>query len=72
MGAADNLRDLDALAAVFVAREGRLLGALAAQMSRVSGGPAVFEIWMKRESDLVQARDPRAPAALSNQRAPAA
>lgn len=43
-----------ALRAVFVAREGRLLGALAAKMRGISG-EAVFDTWMKRESDLVQA-----------------
>ena len=48
------MRDLEALRAVFVAREGRLLGALAAKMAGAKGGEAVFEVWMKRESDLVQ------------------
>ncbi|EIE22640.1 acyl-CoA oxidase [Coccomyxa subellipsoidea C-169] len=48
------LRDVNALRGVFVAREGRLLGALAAKMRGVSG-EAVFDTWMKRESDLVQA-----------------
>ena len=52
--AAGGLRDLEALRAVFVAREGRLLGALAAKMAGAKGGEAVFEVWMKRESDLVQ------------------
>ena len=51
-----NLRDLGALARVFVAREGRLLGALAGKMAGAQGGPAVFEVWMKQQSDLVQAR----------------
>lgn len=49
-----DLRNLAALRGVFEAREGRLLGALAARMAGVSG-EAVFETWMKRESDLVQA-----------------
>ena len=49
------LRDLQALLAVFVAREGRLLGALAGKMAKVKGGEEVFETWMKGESDLVQA-----------------
>lgn len=53
-----NLRDLGALARVFVAREGRLLGALAGKMAGAQGGPAVFEVWMKQQSDLVQARRP--------------
>jgi hypothetical protein len=52
--AGGQLRDMAALRAVFVAREGRLLGALAAKMRGVSG-EAVFDTWMKRESDLVQA-----------------
>jgi acyl-CoA oxidase len=52
--AGNQLRDLRALRAVFVAREGRLLGQLAAKM-RGASGEAVFETWMKRESDLVQA-----------------
>lgn len=52
--AVGGLRDLEALRAVFVAREGRLLGALAAKMAGAKGGEAVFEVWMKRESDLVQ------------------
>ena len=55
-GAEGNLRDLGALARVFVAREGRLLGALAGKMAGAHGGPAVFEVWMKQQSDLVQAR----------------
>ena len=41
---------------MFVAREGRLLGALAGKMAGAQGGPAVFEVWMKQQSDLVQAR----------------
>ncbi len=49
------LRDLGALRGVFEAREGRLLGALAARMAGVKGGEEVFETWMKGESDLVQA-----------------
>lgn len=48
------LRDVAALRGVFDAREGRLLAALAAKMRGVSG-EAVFDTWMKRESDLVQA-----------------
>ena len=48
------LRDVAALRGVFEAREGWLLGALAAKMRGVSG-EAVFDTWMKRESDLVQA-----------------
>ncbi|KAK9845389.1 hypothetical protein WJX81_005334 [Elliptochloris bilobata] len=50
-----SLRDLSALAEVFLAREGRLLGALATKMAGAQGGPAVFEVWMKQQSDLVQA-----------------
>ena len=63
-----NLRDLGALARVFVAREGRLLGALAGKMAGAQGGPAVFEVWMKQQSDLVQARAAalRATAAASS------
>ena len=53
-GAEGTLRDLGALARVFVAREGRLLGALAGKMAGAHGGPAVFEVWMKQQSDLVQ------------------
>ena len=41
---------------MFVAREGRLLSALAGKMAGAQGGPAVFEVWMKQQSDLVQAR----------------
>ncbi len=52
--AGGQLRDVNALRGVFVAREGRLLGALAAKMRGISG-EAVFDTWMKRESDLVQA-----------------
>ncbi|CAL5220325.1 g2316 [Coccomyxa viridis] len=48
------LRDLQALRGVFVAREGRLLGQLAAAMKGVPS-EAVFDTWMKRQSDLVQA-----------------
>lgn len=51
-----DLRDLGALARVFVAREGRLLGALAGKMAGAQGGRAVFEVWMKQQSDLVQVR----------------
>jgi acyl-CoA oxidase len=40
---------------VFVAREGRLTGRLAQRLAGVGGGEDMFETWMKRESDLVQA-----------------
>ncbi len=49
------LRELPALAGVFVAREGRLTGRLAQRLAGVGGGEDMFETWMKRESDLVQA-----------------
>ena len=42
------------LRGVFVAREGRLLGQLAGAMKGVPSED-VFDTWMKRESDLVQA-----------------
>ena len=48
------LSDLDALAAMFTAREGVLLGELTAAMAGARGGPAVFEEWMLRQSDRVQ------------------
>lgn len=53
--AGGQLRSLEALRGVFVAREGRLLGTLAGKMRGVNGGEQVFDTWMKRESDLVQA-----------------
>ena len=53
--AGGQLRELPALAGVFVAREGRLLGRLAQRLAGVGGGEDMFETWMKRESDLVQA-----------------
>ena len=52
--AGSQLRDLQALRGVFVAREGRLLGQLAAAMKGVPS-EGVFDTWMKRQSDLVQA-----------------
>ncbi len=54
MHAGSQLRDLQALRGVFVAREGRLLGQLAAAMKGVPS-EGVFDTWMKRQSDLVQA-----------------
>lgn len=48
-----DLTDLKGLHHVFVAREGRLLGQLAEAM-RVNKAD-MFDTWMKRESDLVQA-----------------
>ena len=40
---------------LFVAREGRLLRQLLQAMSAAGRGEAMFETWMKQESDLVQA-----------------
>ena len=54
MHAGGQLRDLQALRGVFVAREGRQLGQLAAAMKGVPS-EGVFDTWMKRQSDLVQA-----------------
>lgn len=45
---------METLRAVAVAREGRLLGQLAAAMA-AAGAAATFEVWMKQQSDLVQA-----------------
>ena len=45
---------MQALRGVFVAREGRLLGQLARAMKGVPS-EEVFDTWMKRQSDLVQA-----------------
>lgn len=39
---------------MFVAREGRLLSQLAAAMA-AAGKAATFEVWMKQQSDVVQA-----------------
>lgn len=52
--ALSSLRDLDALSAVFTAREGRLLASLIAAM-RGASGEQVFEVWMRQQSDVVQA-----------------
>ena len=48
---------------MFVAREGRLLAALAAKMAGARG-EAVFEVWMKRESDLVRCGPARCVSVL--------
>jgi acyl-CoA oxidase len=53
-----DLASLDALRAAFAAREGALAAALATKMDaakRAGGGDAVFDAWMLRESDAVQA-----------------
>ncbi len=46
-------RELEVLHAVFVAKEGRLLGQLGAAMADKSLD--TFDTWMKQQSDLVQA-----------------
>ncbi|KAK9806580.1 hypothetical protein WJX73_004625 [Symbiochloris irregularis] len=48
-------RDLSALQAIFVAREGRRLSVLMQAMASAKGGEAVFERWMLQQSDAVQA-----------------
>ncbi|KAL4447754.1 hypothetical protein ABPG75_004973 [Micractinium tetrahymenae] len=50
----DNIRSLEVLQALFVAREGRLLGELLAAMKPARTGEQVFEVWMRQQSDLVQ------------------
>ena len=52
--AGSELRSLGPLRGVFVAQEGRLLGQLAQAMQGVPHED-VFDTWMKRQSDLVQA-----------------
>eukprot|EP00803_Ostreobium_quekettii_P004024 evm.model.scf_590.4 EVM.evm.TU.scf_590.4 scf_590:26976-29367(+) len=47
--------DRSLLLRLFAVREGKLLAELQAKMSLAKGGADVFEIWMKEESDLVQA-----------------
>ncbi len=49
------LRDLPTLQRLFTAREGRLLLQLTQRMRGLGSGEEVFEVWMKQESDLVQA-----------------
>ncbi|KAK9829677.1 hypothetical protein WJX72_007299 [[Myrmecia] bisecta] len=50
----NQLRDFEVLRRIYVAREGRLLGQLAAKMQG-AGKDDTFDVWMKEESDLVQA-----------------
>lgn len=50
-----SLNSLDALLELFIARDGRRLGRLLATMAAVRGGAELFEVWMRRESDAVQA-----------------
>ena len=47
------LREPRELQRIYVAREGRLLGQLAQRMQG-AGHEGTFDVWMKRESDLVQ------------------
>ena len=49
-------RDLRALQRLFEAQDGRRLGQLVRGMSGLKGGEAVFEAWMKQQSDTVQVR----------------
>lgn len=49
------LLDLPTLQALFTAREGRLLTQLTRRMAGLRGGDEVYDVWMKAESDLVQA-----------------
>lgn len=55
VGSAAALRDLPTLQALFTAREGRLLTQLTRRMAGLRGGKEVYDVWMKAESDLVQA-----------------
>ncbi len=50
-----DLRSKAALQALYIAREGRLLGKLAQSMQSAGPGPEGFDNWMLRQSDLVQA-----------------
>ncbi|KAK9840200.1 hypothetical protein WJX74_005380 [Apatococcus lobatus] len=52
--ASPSLTSLASLRDIFIAREGRLLAQLGRKMAGARG-EAVFETWMRRESDLVQA-----------------
>lgn len=49
------LCSLPTLQQLFTAREGRLLSQLTQRMRGLGSGEEVFEVWMKQESDLVQA-----------------
>lgn len=49
-----NLDSLQGLQALLEAREARLLAELSKVMSGAKGGDEVFDMWMKRNSDLVQ------------------
>lgn len=49
-----SVADLDTLRALFIAREGRALGALAARMAAAGSAADVFDTWMYHESDAVQ------------------
>ncbi|KFM25759.1 Acyl-coenzyme A oxidase 2, peroxisomal [Auxenochlorella protothecoides] len=50
-----SLSDPEALLALFTARDGRRLAALASAMSGLGSSAEVFDVWMRRESDAVQA-----------------
>ena len=47
-------RDLRSLQRLFEAQDGRRLGQLVRGMAGLKGGEAVFEVWMKQQSDTVQ------------------